>query len=120
MIWVEGLSVSKSLFSASNIPNNVAVKAFEQAELLILAITPEATRSSDGKLKTGFYRIAVEANVPILLVGIDYPNKRFDLGHFIDIETPEDQVFERVHDYFNTMEGRNAGFLGKPKRDVKK
>ena len=93
-----------------------AVRAFEEKEHLILAITPEGTRKSDGVLKTGFYRIAVAANVPILLVGIDYPNKRFDIGKFLDIELPEEEIFKTIHDYFGSMEGRNAGFLGAKKK----
>lgn len=40
-----------------------------------LAITPEATRSYRPNWKSGFYYLALEANVPLCLVYIDYPNK---------------------------------------------
>ncbi|TFW19697.1 1-acyl-sn-glycerol-3-phosphate acyltransferase [Duganella callida] len=40
-----------------------------------LAITPEATRGYRPGWKSGFYHLALEARVPLLLVYIDYPNK---------------------------------------------
>lgn len=40
-----------------------------------LAITPEGTRSKAEKWKSGFYHIAVEANLPIELAVIDYGRK---------------------------------------------
>lgn len=40
-----------------------------------LAITPEATRSRNTNWKKGFYHIANQANIPIVLVAIDYSTK---------------------------------------------
>ena len=43
-------------------------------------VAPEGTRKRSDKWKSGFYRIAVAAGVPILPVAFDYPRKviRFD------------------------------------------
>ena len=40
-----------------------------------LAITPEGTRSYRPHWKSGFYRIALAADVPVLLISLDYGNK---------------------------------------------
>lgn len=40
-----------------------------------LAITPEGTRKRNPKWKKGFYHIAMKAQVPIVLVKIDYKEK---------------------------------------------
>jgi 1-acyl-sn-glycerol-3-phosphate acyltransferase len=40
-----------------------------------VAITPEGTRKPNPKWKKGFYHIAVKAEVPIVLVKIDYGKK---------------------------------------------
>lgn len=40
-----------------------------------LAITPEGTRSANPNWKKGFYYIASGANIPIVLIGIDYEKK---------------------------------------------
>lgn len=43
-----------------------------------LAITPEATRKRNPDWKKGFYFIALEAEVPIVVVAIDYGKKEVD------------------------------------------
>ncbi|MFM7015580.1 MAG: 1-acyl-sn-glycerol-3-phosphate acyltransferase [Bacteroidota bacterium] len=40
-----------------------------------LALAPEGTRKAVPKFKTGFYQIAVQAKVPIIMVGLDYQKK---------------------------------------------
>lgn len=51
------------------------VKLFNDHEQLVLGIAPEGTRSPVDCWKTGFYHIAVGANVPIFPVYWDYPRK---------------------------------------------
>jgi 1-acyl-sn-glycerol-3-phosphate acyltransferase len=46
----------------------------------VLAIAPEGTRKRVEQWKTGFYRIAVGAGVPILPVAMDYSRRVVDLG----------------------------------------
>ena len=43
-------------------------------------IAPEGTRTRVGKWKTGFHRIATQAEVPIVTVALDYPNRRAMIG----------------------------------------
>ena len=46
--------------------------AVAAADKMILAIPPEGTRSLTREWKTGFYHIAVQAKVPIILTVLDY------------------------------------------------
>ncbi|MFY0626878.1 MAG: 1-acyl-sn-glycerol-3-phosphate acyltransferase [Reichenbachiella sp.] len=48
---------------------------YEKRESLILAIAPEGTRKKVETFKTGFYRIAHKAKVPIVLVAFDFGKK---------------------------------------------
>jgi 1-acyl-sn-glycerol-3-phosphate acyltransferase len=57
-----------------------STRAFRESERLMLVIAPEGTRSRSKKWKSGFYRIAVDAEVPILLIAFDYPRKVVRLG----------------------------------------
>ena len=57
-----------------------STRAFEQSDELILVVTPEGTRSRSERWKSGFYRIAVAAEVPILIVAFDYGRKVVRLG----------------------------------------
>jgi len=51
------------------------VELFKSHETLRLIITPEGTRSRMEKWKTGFYHVALKANVPIALGFMDYKKK---------------------------------------------
>ena len=61
------------------------VKMFKSRSFFRLAIAPEGTRKRVEQWKTGFYYIAKEANVPILLVKFDYPQKKVS---FLDLFYP--------------------------------
>lgn len=51
------------------------VAAYEATDEMALVIAPEGTRADVEAWKTGFYNIALEAEVPVALGFIDYANK---------------------------------------------
>ncbi len=51
------------------------VQEFSKRKQFMLTIAPEGTRSSVQQWKTGFYHIAREANVPLVIGMMDYGNK---------------------------------------------
>jgi 1-acyl-sn-glycerol-3-phosphate acyltransferase len=55
-------------------------RVVRDSERMTLVIAPEGTRKPTSKWKSGFYRIAVAAGVPIFPVAFDYSRKviRFD------------------------------------------
>ena len=55
-------------------------KIFERKQIFKLGISPEGTRKKVIKLKSGFYFIALKANVPIIPVAFDYGKKTIDFG----------------------------------------
>ena len=57
-----------------------AVTRFRESSQLILAVPPEATRKRSSYWKTGFYHIARNAGVPIVLGYLDYRRKVAGLG----------------------------------------
>ncbi|MGD9493079.1 MAG: 1-acyl-sn-glycerol-3-phosphate acyltransferase [Bacteroidales bacterium] len=59
-------------------PGNIAVQMaaqFAKYDELVLGITPEGTRKPNPHWKKGFYRIAMQANVPMILTYLDYKKK---------------------------------------------
>jgi len=68
-----GLPVDRG--NRNNMVVESAVQLFGKRDSLILTIAPEGTRTMVKDWKTGFYRIASQANVPILMVGFDYRHK---------------------------------------------
>ena len=72
MRWLGGLPVDRA--AAAGFVGE-AVRALRVAERMTLVIAPEGTRRRADKWKSGFYRIALDAAVPIFPVGFDYPRK---------------------------------------------
>ena len=54
---------------------DAVVELFNKYPRFSIAITPEGTRSHVPKWKTGFYYIALKANIPIVMVGFNYTAK---------------------------------------------
>lgn len=69
MLWLGCVPIDRA---ASNDVVRVMADAFAAADQMILAIPPEGTRSLTREWKTGFYHIAVQAQVPIILTVLDY------------------------------------------------
>ena len=66
-------------------PSMVQVMAdlFKEHDHLVMLVTPEGTRSLCTKWKTGFYHIAVLANVPVALGYLDYKKKEAGVGKIV-------------------------------------
>jgi 1-acyl-sn-glycerol-3-phosphate acyltransferase len=58
-------------------------QAFAATSHMILAIPPEGTRSLTRQWKTGFYHIAVQAQVPIIVTVLDYGTKTINIASVI-------------------------------------
>ena len=56
------------------------VQLFAQSKPFVLVIAPEGTRSYVEEWKTGFYHIAMQAKVPIVLGYLDYRRKQAGFG----------------------------------------
>ena len=69
---IGGIPVDRN--KRTSITEKLAVE-FEQRDKFQLAVTPEGSRKPVRKWKKGFYYIAYKANVPIVLVALDYGTK---------------------------------------------
>jgi len=75
--WMGGIPVYRS--ASKNVVAQ-SVEMFRNSEKLILTIPPEGTRSKVSHWKTGFYYIALGAEVPIAMAFIDYRRKVSGVG----------------------------------------
>ncbi|HEX4958348.1 MAG TPA: 1-acyl-sn-glycerol-3-phosphate acyltransferase [Lacibacter sp.] len=92
-------------FSKTGMVQQVAEK-FHAHENFRLAMSPEGTRKKVDKLRTGFYYIAKEANVPILLAGLDFTKKEVIIGELI-YPSDEEKDFQQIISFFTGVEGKN-------------
>ena len=77
MRWAGGIEVSRS--QSANIVDQVAAR-FAEEQHLWLFIAPEGTRHKVDYWKTGFYYIALKADVPIVHGYLDYAERKVGVG----------------------------------------
>lgn len=58
---------------------------FAKRPEFLLVIAPEGTRSLTGGWKSGFYRIALAAEVPVALAFIDYPRRETGILAYLNL-----------------------------------
>jgi 1-acyl-sn-glycerol-3-phosphate acyltransferase len=79
------------------------VDIFHQTERLVVAITPEGTRARRDYWKSGFYRIAFKANVPIALAFLDYKRRVAGVGKVIVPSGDPFADMQLFRDFYQTI-----------------
>jgi len=90
----------------TSLVDQIAAK-FEESEELIIGIAPEGTRSKTAHWKTGFYYIALKAQVPIAMAYLDYGNKIIGVGPSF---VPSGDIiadFEIIREFYTGIVGKN-------------
>jgi len=95
---------------SKNLVDAVA-KMFEENESLHIAITPEGTRKDVERLKTGFYHMALKANVPLILIGFDYPKKALVISDPFSLSGDFLIDLKTVYDFYATIAGKHKTWL---------
>jgi 1-acyl-sn-glycerol-3-phosphate acyltransferase len=84
---------------ASNVVDQM-IEQFRVRDELILGIPPEGTRSRAEHWKSGFYHIALGANVPVVPGILDYARKRASLGKGIMMTGNVREDMDRIRAYY--------------------
>ena len=83
------------------------VELYNGHEKFVMTITPEGTRSYNANWKTGFYRIAYNARVPIVMVAFDYERKIVQFREpFYPTGNLENDL-EFIKAYYRNFKGKN-------------
>ena len=83
-----------------------AVNLFKTQDQFKLGLAPEGTRSKVTRWKEGFYYIACQANVPIVMVGLDYSTKEVRIREVFWTSKNINQDFEQIIAFFRTIQGK--------------
>ena len=93
---------------ADNVVKEMA-QQFATHDKLWFALAPEGTRKQVKKWKSGFWRIAREAGVPILPAYFHYPEKTIGFGPLI---YPTDDLaadMAKIREFYKPWQGKNRG-----------
>ena len=69
--------------------------------------TPEGTRKPVADWKKGFYFIALKAEIPILLYGLDFERKLIECKHIITPTGDVEADMKIIKTYFKDFKGKN-------------
>ena len=79
---------------------------FARNDWMWLAVAPEGTRSRTEHWKSGFYRIAVSADLPIGLGYIDYATRSVGADTYLNLVGDPSQDFARIRAFYVDKRGR--------------
>jgi 1-acyl-sn-glycerol-3-phosphate acyltransferase len=88
------------------------VEAFAKNTSLYLAIAPEGTRAKSDHWKSGFYRLAVAAGVPLGLAFIDYSRRQVGIEIWLRLSGNETEDMAEIRAYYADKRGRKPGNEG--------
>lgn len=83
-----------------------AVDAFANNDSFYFGLAPEGTRALRPQWKSGFYRIAVGADVPVVLGFLDYGKRQLGLGPTIELTGDKDADLRKMRDFYQNISGR--------------
>ncbi len=105
MRWLGGIAVQRE---QSNNLVAASVEALKGAEGQVqLIVPPEGTRGKTTHWKTGFYYIALGAELPIVLAYMDYEHKRAGLGPVFQPTGDIDRDMATIKAFYAPIRGKH-------------
>ena len=89
------------------------VNLLNERDELIMMVTPEGTRKQVKRWKSGFYRVAEQAQVPIILGYLDYGKKHAGIGEIVYPTGDFDKDVEYIKDFYRPIQAKypNQGVI---------
>lgn len=86
--------------SKNNVVDQI-VALYNNRDKFILGMSPEGTRKKVKRWKTGFYYIAKKANIPILILRIDYKKREIGIVNKMNVSNDFNQDMMFIQKHFN-------------------
>jgi len=88
------------------------VEEFRRRDWMWLAVAPEGTRGHTDHLKSGFYQIALAADLPIGLAAIDYGRRRVSIDTYVRMTGDEQADLSTLRAYYADKRARVPALAG--------
>lgn len=113
MRWVGGIPIDRR--SSRGVVGQM-VHVFDQHkqndQLLWLGLAPEGTRSFTPGWRSGFYQLALGAQVPLALVKLDWGQRRFSVVDFYDLTGQVERDYAHMAQVFAGVKGFHEHQMG--------
>lgn len=104
MKWLGGVPIDRS--AAHGVVGEM-VQALKNADALVLGVPASGTRRKTEHWRSGFYHIARQADVPIVLSDLDYGRKRARMGKVIMPTGDIVKDMETIRKWYGDTQGRD-------------
>lgn len=106
--WLGGIPVDR--FNAQGIVSDMVAR-FRQArqsdDFLWLALAPEGTRRYQDHWRSGFYQVAVQAEVPLGVAFFDYGRKRVGVQGYLQLSGSRETDLAAISSAYDGVVGRH-------------
>jgi hypothetical protein len=113
MRWVGGVPVDRK--SPRGVVEQMVERvklARDRDEFFWLVVAPEGTRGYSEHWRSGFYRVAVQANAPLALVYFDFEEKVVGFDRFIHLCGDADADMAVIAEYLGHRRGKRPELAG--------
>ena len=86
-----------------------AIAIIRDFDRIWFTLTPEGTRKRVDKWKTGFWKIARNANVPIVMGYFDYPSRIIGIDQVFHTSDNQQQDMVQIREFYRPWQGKNRG-----------
>lgn len=86
-----------------------AIAIIRDFDRIWFTLTPEGTRKRVDKWKTGFWKIARNADVPIVMAYFNYPDKTVGIHHVFHTTDNLQQDMAYIREWYRPWQGKNRG-----------
>jgi len=100
-----GIAVNRCKHSGSLVEETVRLA--NENETFQVAITPEGTRKANPRWKKGFYNIALNAKLPIVLLGIDYKKRLVSATKYVIPSGDYEADLAEIKEFFTQFTARH-------------
>jgi 1-acyl-sn-glycerol-3-phosphate acyltransferase len=87
-------------------------REFQQRDWMWLAIAPEGTRAHVPHWKSGFYRLALAAGIPVGLAFIDYRTRVVGIREYVTLSGDREADMARIRQAYAGMVGKHPELAG--------
>jgi 1-acyl-sn-glycerol-3-phosphate acyltransferase len=101
--WLGGIPIDRG--RSNNIVAQM-VERFNAMERLVLTIPPSGTRKRVSEWKSGFYHIAMGANVPVVLGFLDYKKRTGGIGPVVALTGDMDSDMAGIRSFYADIKGK--------------
>ena len=110
--WIGVIPVNRSIQQGTT---QQIINFIDTQEQIWVGMAPEGTRKQAESFRSGFYRIAVGANLPIVMFSFDYNRKTIHcLGVFQPTGNYEQDLERILNRYVGKFSPKNPQWLAKP------